>query len=429
MSLFTIPRTKTKLFGLFFFFLILPSATWAEVKILNMRWLETSQDKQQLVFDLSQPAQYKLFTLRAEGEKPHRVVIDFSDTEQVSDLIDVPSSIPMLKNLRSGKRNQGKDLRVVLDVAHPVHTRSFLLKPSGRNGHRLIVTIAKPRHDLLPSAQIAQVNELPAQIQSPSPSLTPIYSTPLTPIPLPRSRSHKRQMIVAIDAGHGGIDPGAIGQRGSYEKNVVLAIARELAYLVRQDPDMGAAMIRNDDSYLKLRERIERARQYQADLFISIHADAYEKDAPQIHGSSVYILSQRGASSEAARWLAEKENAADLLGGVSLNDKNDTLASILLDLSQTGTLEASGRLAQHVLSGLSDIGPVHHKKVQQAAFMVLRSPDIPSILIETAFISNPTEERKLNSKQYQRNIAKAIFQGIKNYVKHYPAPSTQVAQH
>lgn len=425
MYSFKMPLTKIHLFGLLFLVLILPAVTWAETKVLNMRWLETSADKQQLVFDLSQPAQYKLFTLHATDNKPHRVVIDFSHTQHLGELLSVPKNTPMLLNLRSGKRNKDKDLRVVLDVAHPVHTRSFLLKPSGRNGHRLVVTIAKPRYaplpKLLPKPQIAQAPKR----QTPN---TSNYTTLLTPVPLSRAPSNQHQAIIAIDAGHGGIDPGAIGKRGSYEKNVVLAIARELAHLVRQAPNMTPAMIRNDDSYLKLRERIERARQYQADMFVSIHADAYQEGSASIRGSSVYILSQRGASSEAARWLAEKENAADLLGGVSLNDKNDTLASILLDLSQTGTLDASGRLAQHVLGGLRKIGPVHHDNVQQAAFMVLRSPDIPSILVETAFISNPSEERKLNSKQHQRKIARAIFKGIQSYLKQYPATNTQMAR-
>ncbi len=396
------------------------SVTLAGSKVLNMRWLETTPDKQQLLFDLNEPVQYTLFHLPADKKKPHRVVIDFKNTQLVGALAKTPKTVPHLPQIRSGTRNKDEDLRVVLDLPQDLKTHSFLLKPSGRNGHRLVVILSSPRYS--PSAQTPT-----APSSNTPPSLpTARYTTPLTPIPLPRSS--KRDVVIAIDAGHGGIDPGAIGKKGSYEKTVVLAIARQLERLIRQAPGLRAAMIRNDDSYLKLRDRIERARRYQADMFISIHADAYQKGAARISGSSVYILSQRGASSEAAHWLAEKENAADLLGGVSLNDKNDTLASILLDLSQTGTLEASGRLAHHILGSLSGIGPVHHKKVQQAAFMVLRSPDIPSILIETAFISNPTEERKLNNRQHQRTVAKAIFKGIKAYLKQHPVADTQMAQ-
>ncbi len=401
----------------------------AQTKVLNTRWLETSAEKQQLVLDLSEPVKHSVFTLPAEGGKPERVVIDLSNAQLVGDLLEVPKNIPMLQAVRSGTHNENDDLRLVIDVNQSVYTHSFLLKPSGRNGHRLVVIIAKQhRPDTPLRLAAARQAEAMALLPPTAPSQAAAYVTPLTPMPLPSGGGkNQRELVIAIDAGHGGIDPGAIGQLGTYEKTVVLAIARELALLVRQTPGMKAALIRNDDSYLKLRDRIARARQYQADIFISIHADANES-GQQMRGASVYVLSQRGASSEAAHWLAEKENAADLLGGVSLNDKNDTLASILLDLSQTGTLEASGQLAQQVLSGLSGVGAVHHKNVQQAAFMVLRSPDIPSILVETAFISNAAEERKLRDKAYQRQIAQAIFQGIRAYMRQHPALGTQVAQ-
>ncbi|MCP4699581.1 MAG: hypothetical protein GY862_22440 [Gammaproteobacteria bacterium] len=235
-----------------------------------------------------------------------------------------------------------------------------------------------------------------------------------------------RNIIVAIDAGHGGVDPGASGRYGTREKTVALAIARDLAALVKNARGMESVLIRDGDYFLSLRERIKLARNYQADLFISIHADALRDTSSE--GASVYMLSQSGASSEAARWLAERENRADLLGGVSLNDKDDVLASVLLNLSQYGTLEASAYLGDKILRALGDVGSIHYRSVQQAAFMVLRSPDIPSILVETAFISNPREEKKLSDPSYRRRIAAAILQGTRAYFIKYAPRGTWLAR-
>jgi len=232
--------------------------------------------------------------------------------------------------------------------------------------------------------------------------------------------------VVAIDAGHGGEDPGAIGRRGTKEKKIVLAIARNLAKLVNKQPGMKAVMIRNGDYYISLRGRTKKARRANADVFISIHADAFRNS--KARGSSVFILSKRGASSETARWLADKENSADLAGGVSLDDKDDLLAKVLLDLSQTASIEGSDSVAKRVLKGLKKIGKPHKNGVERAGFAVLKSPDIPSVLVETGFISNPYEESQLRKSSYRKKVAKAIFVGINDYFKRYPIPGTIYGQ-
>ncbi|MDM8545870.1 N-acetylmuramoyl-L-alanine amidase [Candidatus Venteria ishoeyi] len=414
-------------------------------KVLQMRWLDDSGERLQLVFDLSEPTPHNTFTLAAEKDKAERVVIDLSNAALLGALLQKPQYSDLLLNIRSAPRHEN-DLRVVLDVAQTVKINSFTLKPAGRFGHRLVVTLStiKPQaplpqvqKQLVKQTQIRQrpmqtkrINSLPTPMAAMQPMTTypPLKATQKTTQKalLP---SGKRKVLVAIDAGHGGIDPGAVGKRGVYEKTVVLAIARKLAKRINQEPGMQALMVRNGDYYLRLRERIDFARSHQADLFISIHADAYEKRKYHLKGASVYILSQNGASSEAAHWLAQKENASDLLGGVSLNDKEDILASVLLDLSQTGTLESSGQLAQSVLTSLGGVGSIYHRKVQQAAFMVLRSPDMPSILVETAFLSNPAEEKKLASAAYQAKLAKSIFAGIRRYLQDYAPPGTLIARH
>src|SRR5690606_19968517 len=219
---------------------------------------------------------------------------------------------------------------------------------------------------------------------------------------------------VVIDPGHGGEDPGAIGRRGSYEKNVTLSIAKRLKARIDAQPDMQAVLTRNGDYFVPLYQRVAIARRAKADLFVSIHADAFVK--PQANGSSVYVLSERGATSTAARWLAQKENEADLIGGVNLTRQEGHLARTLLDLSQTATINDSLKLASSVLSQLGGINRLHKPQVEQAGFAVLRSPDVPSILVETAFISNPDEERRLNDGAYQNKLADAIIDGIREYL-------------
>jgi N-acetylmuramoyl-L-alanine amidase len=235
-----------------------------------------------------------------------------------------------------------------------------------------------------------------------------------------------RDLVIAIDAGHGGEDPGARGKKGTREKDVVLSIARRLAALVDKEPGMRAVLVRRGDYYIGLRKRMEIARKNRADLFISIHADAF-KDR-RVQGASVYAVSRRGASSEMARWLAARENAADLVGGVSLDDKDDLLAEVLLDLAQTATLEASNEVAGNVLTEMKRIGRVHKRSVQHAGFVVLKSPDIPSLLVETAFISNPSEENRLRSGKHQQKVAAAILGGVRRYFADNPPPGSLVAK-
>jgi N-acetylmuramoyl-L-alanine amidase len=304
----------------------------------------------------------------------------------------------VVKSLRSGPRNDS-DLRLVLDLKSPVKPKSFVLKPNEQYGHRLVIDLFDPAADKKsPPKQVRSISK--------SPKL--------------------RDLVIAIDAGHGGEDPGARGKKGTREKDVVMAMARHLARLIDEEPGMKAVLVRDGDYYIGLRKRIEKARRHRADLFLSIHADAFRDS--RVHGSSVYVISRRGASSEMARWLAARENAADLVGGVSLDDKDDLLAEVLLDLAQTATLEASSEVADNVLLEMKRIGKVHKKRVQHAGFVVLKSPDIPSILIETAFISNPSEERRLRSKRHQQKVAQAIFNGVRNYFSANPPPGTLVAK-
>ena len=372
------------------FFLLLPSICVAGTVIDGTRtW--RAPDNTRLVFDIDSPADYNIFTL----SNPDRLVIDFKDTRLKRPLIPPSQEDTLIKSIRSAPRHK-HDLRVVLDLASKPKYKSFQLAPYQDYGHRLVVDLY--------NTQPAEKREIKKSV----------------PVP-----ADLRDIIIAIDAGHGGEDPGAHGHHGTNEKDVVLSIARRLASLIKHEPGMKPAMIRNGDYYLSLRQRTRKARAEHADFFISIHADAFRD--PRVNGMSVYVLSEHGATSEAARWLAEKENSSDLIGGVSLDDKDDVLASVLLDLSQTGTIEASFEAAQEILKNMSPLGKLHKKKVQQAGFVVLKSPDIPSILIETAYISNPQEERELRDAHHQQAVAQAILNGIHNYFTRNPPPGTLYA--
>ncbi len=425
------------------------------VRLMEMRIQAHDSFNTQLVFALSNPARHTLFPLEPDGRRPHRLVIDLHNTRLLNHLIRPAENHPLLENIRSGMRDD-RDLRIVLDLKVPVNYHEQLLPAEGNKSHRLVVSLTPqnierrsifPRASSLPASVQAKLNTPRAtpteSVPKPKPAVAPRPPLPepreaIRPAPPPAQVSRVprqtpladypgRKVVVAIDAGHGGVDPGALGHHGSKEKEVVFAIARELASLVKQTPGLKPAMIRDGDYFLSLRQRIERARQYQADLFISIHADAYKKGY-QVQGSSVYMLSSQGASSEAAQWLAEKENSADLMGGVSLSDKDDVLASVLLDLSQAGTLDASAQLGNQVLRALGQVGPLHLDRVQQAGFIVLRSPDIPSILVETGFISDAAEERKLNTPAHRQRIARALLHGIQAYLAHHAPPGTLLAR-
>jgi N-acetylmuramoyl-L-alanine amidase len=364
----------------------------AQVKVHNLR-MWPAPDHTRLVFDISGPVEHTLFSL----DDPNRVVIDVRKSRLSTTLTNPSAGDNLVARIRSAPRNQ-RDLRMVLDLKRPVRTKSFVLRPSGTYGHRLVV-------DLFPKEAVAGTVEK--------------VSTG------PQQLPAMRDVVIAIDAGHGGDDPGAIGPKGTREKDVVLQVAKRLQALVKREPGMRPVMVRTGDYYVGLRRRMEIARANRGDMFVSIHADAF-KD-PRVRGSSVYVLSRTGASSEAARWLAEQENASDFVGGVSLDDKDDLLASVLLDLSQTATLSASAEVGTRVLGELKRVGKTHKKRVERAGFVVLKSPDIPSILVETAYISNPGEERNLRDPLRQQAIAEAILRGLRRYFEQHPPRGTLLA--
>ena len=342
-----------------------------------------------VVLDLSGSAQHSLQVLR----NPNRVVLDVAGGRLAGMGRISPVGTGAVKQLRVARRASG-ELRIVLDLARPIQAKSFLAAPNDRYGYRLVIDLG----------------------------VNPSVAIPIKAEHAPRDA---RDLVIAIDAGHGGEDPGAIGKNGTREKDVVLAIARELALKINAEPGMKAVLTRNGDYFVPLRDRMRRARAQQADLFVSIHADSIRDR--RVDGSSVYILSPRGATDEASRWLAERENASDLIGGVSLDDKDDVLASVLLDLSQSASLSASQIAAERVLRQLNRVGEIRKPLVQQARFMVLKSPDIPSMLVETAYISNPQEESRLRAHPHQAKLAAAIHQGVHDYFYANPPAGTHIA--
>lgn len=353
-------------------------------------------DATRVVLDLSGPARHTLSTL----QNPDRVVVDIAAARLENRDLVLPPGQGFVKQLRAG--TQGADLRLVIDLSGPAAPRSFTVEPQGNLGHRLVVDLAAGA-----SAGTVAVKATPVVTKS-------------------AQAVDERDIVVAIDAGHGGVDPGSIGKRGSYEKHVTLAIARRLKERIDREPGMRAVLTRDSDQFVEHRERIARARRQQADMFVSIHADSYHDRS--VAGSSVYVLSARGASDESARWLADRENAADLVGGVSLDDKDTVLASVLLDLSQGASMSASVDAADKVMHELYMIGNVTSRGVKHAGFLVLKSPDIPSILVETAFISNPTEEARLLDPRHQQRLADAIYAGVLAYFYTNPPPGTRMAR-
>lgn len=378
------------------------SQAWAQVLVKNVE-LNTGNDSSTLILTLSGPVDHRTFLL----SNPNRAVIDLSNAKLLVPLPAIGEATDTIRQLRGGIRN-GVDLRIVIDLAAPVRPRAVLTSLGSRDGYRLAIDL-----NSMSSSQHAAKEQAVALMQDVQTSAAGDQPAPRV-APVNTAREKRRKFVVAIDAGHGGNDPGAVGRGGTHEKDVTLAVARQLAEQVNDTPGMQAVLIRDGDYFLGLRERIQKARMHHADLFISIHADSYLDRAAS--GSSVYVLSQRGASSEAARWLAARENAADLIGGVSLDDKDQVLASVLLDLSQTATIGASLDLGGRVLGQLRQLGPLHKQDVQQAGFLVLKSPDIPSILVETAFISNPREEKRLKDPSYRKQLAGAILAGVNQYV-------------
>jgi N-acetylmuramoyl-L-alanine amidase len=376
-----------------------------------------------LVVDLSAPARYSVFTLG----NPDRVVIDLADAT-ISSGKTMPDGQGPVHRVRTGPR-PGHDLRIVLDTIGSLEPRAFKVPPDATAGHRLVVEFPSRRGSTVSGTVAANVpapaGSATAGTIASTTAATPVVTATLAATKSVAAAASGRDIVVAVDAGHGGQDPGAIGRGGTYEKHVTLAIARRLALTINDEDGMRAVLIRNDDTFVSLRDRIRKARQYGADMFVSIHADSVRDR--NVGGSSVYVLSTRGATDEAARWLAERENAADLMGGVSLDDKNDVLASVLLDVTQKESVSNSVEAASSVLASLRNVGDVHRTRVQHAGFVVLKSPDIPSMLVETAFISNPADEKRLRSRDQQQRIAAAIHNGVRGYFYENPLPGTRVA--
>ena len=343
---------------------------------------------------------------------PERLVVDLEGVEFGPALAELNGKVatgdPYIDKLRVGRNRPGV-IRLVLDLKTEVKPQVFTLKPVGEYGHRLVI-------DLYPAVA---PDPLAALIEADRRRADPREPDPTAPAKKPKVA---RLATIVIDPGHGGEDPGARGRLGSSEKDITLTIAKRLKGLIDAEPDMRAVLTRDADFYVPLQVRVDKARRVKADLFVSVHADAFIR--PHARGSSVFALSERRASSEAARWLAKKENEADLVGGVNIDVKDKYLAQTLLDLSQTATIDHSLRLGSAVLGELGQVNTLHKAQVEQASFAVLKSPDIPSILVETAFISNPEEEQRLNDEAYQTQLARAILAGIKRYLaKHPPRPS------
>jgi len=380
--------------------LILASAAFAlpfgvsATQIRNAR-LWRSDDKLRLVFDLSGPVQYKTFSLSA----PERLIIDLSGANLSGDFSQLALSNTVIRSIRSGPFGQG-DTRIVLDLSGPVQLASFLLPPQDGQGHRLVLDLKTPA---------------PLQMAA-------------APEPTVDKAHPKRDIIVVVDPGHGGKDPGAIGAKGEREKDVVLSIAQLLAKRLKREKGFDVKLVRNDDFFVPLRKRVEIARKHNADMFISVHADA----APRLtaSGASVYCLSEGGATSATARFMAQRENGADLLGATSLlnlKDKDPMLAGVILDMSMNATLAASLQLGSTVLGSLAGITTLHQKRVEQAGFAVLKSPDVPSILVETGFISNARDSQRLVTARHQQAVADGLFEGLQRYFQKNPPVNSYVA--
>lgn len=363
--------------------MVSPAALFAAQNVYVKRVRMSEQpDKTRVVFDLSGPVDHSVFVLH----NPERIVLDLKGAQAKGTIKTSGAQSPTVRSIRHAQRNL-RDLRMVLDLRVGANPRSFVLKPTGNSGYRLVVDLHKNGKTVAPAPVITAKE----------------------------AKQKKRDVIIAIDAGHGGKDPGAVGKRGTREKDVVLKVARKLKSEIDRQQGMKAVMIRDRDTFMPLRDRIKKARNYKADLFISIHADA--SPDKRVGGSSVYVLSRNGATSELARWMAKKENSADLVGGVTLSDKDDQLASVLLELSQDHTIEESMDVADDLLVSLKSVNKLRSRRIEQAGFAVLKSPDIPSVLVETAFISNPSEEKRLRTSAYQDKIARALMKGVRTYFR------------
>jgi N-acetylmuramoyl-L-alanine amidase len=385
------------------FFFALVFVTSAQAQVLSSR-IWPARDYTRLTLESRSEIKHSIFAVK----DPERLVLELQTDELSPALAELQGKVsgddPYIQGLRVGRNRPGV-IRVVLDLKTDVKPQVFTLPPIAEYGHRLVLDIypAVPIDPL--AVLIEQTEKRPVEEQKEAkPSVV-------------------RLATIVIDAGHGGEDPGALGRHGSREKDITLSIARRLKTMVDAEPNMRALLTRDGDFYLPLQARVDKARKVRADLFVSIHADAFVR--PHARGSSVFALSERRASSEAARLLAKKENEADLIGGVNLDVKDKYLAQTLLDLSQTATIDHSLRLGSSVLKRLESVNILHKPHVEQASFAVLKAPDVPSILVETAFISNPEEEQRLNDEAYQDKLARALLEGIRDYIaRHPPRPNS-----
>lgn len=365
-----------------------------------------SDSKLRLVFDLSGPVQYKTFTLSA----PERIIIDVSGARLEGNFSQLALENTPIKAIRSGHFGQG-DTRIVLDLQSPVQLNSFLLGPEGAQGNRLVLDLGS--HAAAHS---------PVQMAA----AAPLVKQPSGPVV---DKEHpKRDIMVVVDAGHGGKDPGAVGSKGEREKDVVLSIAQLLAKRLKREKGFDVRLVRNDDFFVPLRKRVDIARKYNADMFISVHADA----APRLtaSGASVFALSENGATSATARFMAQRENGADLIGAnslLNLKDKDPMLAGVILDMSMNATIAASLQLGHTVLGSLEGVTTLHQKRVEQAGFAVLKSPDVPSILVETGFISNSRDSQRLVTARHQQAVADGLFEGMKTYFERNPPAGSFIA--
>ncbi|MDA3877518.1 MAG: N-acetylmuramoyl-L-alanine amidase [Halothiobacillus sp.] len=384
--------TSTAVFGL-----VAPDKVLA-ARVINAVQAARQTDYTRYVFNVNGPLDFKSFSL----DNPPRVVIDLTQTQMEHITIPPAPAGSVVSDLRVGIHN-GYDLRLVFDMKAPVKPRMLLLPPSDGHGYRFVVDMPHDKSTTLVARDTTDPDSKP-QAQA----------------------GHTfRDLVIVIDPGHGGKDPGAIGRRGTKEKHIVLDIGRRLHSMVAATPGLRAVMTRDSDRFIHLRGRTAIARKAKADLFVSVHSDAFRVTSAR--GASVFCLSQGGATSEAARWMANRENEADFVGGASIADHDQDVASVLLDLSQTKTLENSLDFGHRVLSQISGVTDLHSKRVQQAGFVVLKSPDIPSILVESAFISNPIEEARLRTAAYQNEIARSILSGVNTYYAERAPEGTRYA--
>ncbi|MBI3041835.1 MAG: N-acetylmuramoyl-L-alanine amidase [Betaproteobacteria bacterium] len=378
-----------------------------------------AQDYTRVTLETQTPVRFTVLSVK----DPERLVLDLEGVEITAALTSLAEKIgaddPYIKGMRTGRYKPGVT-RVVFDLKGEVRPQAFTLAPVGDYGHRLVLDLypVVPNDPLLAFLDRIQAERAAQPAPPAAPEPEPRAAPEPAARPAPGRPAVARLIIVAVDAGHGGEDPGATGRGGTYEKNITLSIAKKLKARIDQESNMRAFLTRDSDYYIPLHTRVAKARRVRADLFVSIHADAFIR--PHARGSSVFALSESGASSAAAGWLAKRENDADLIGGVNLDVRDPYLKQTLLDLSQTATVNDSLKLAREVLAELGGINTLHKPQVEQAGFAVLKAPDIPSILVETAFISNPEEERKLRNKAYQEKMAEAVFQGIKRYFAQNP---------